>query len=104
VSVTSAKEPNSKVFEEPLKIAKGKGNVYKSEKPFSSKNEIMTLEKEASKFMSFILPSIQNQNKAHFVKEISKNPRIEEDLYATNTSGYVLDLDKSSNLGESIRI
>lgn len=64
----------------------------------------MTLEKVASKFPSFILPSINNQNKAHILKEVSKYPRIKEDPFSANTNGYVLDLDNSSNPGESIRI
>ena len=65
------------------------------------KSEIATLENAATKFPSFILPSLQ---KAHVFKEIPKYPRIEEDLFATNATGYVLDLNKSSNPTESIRI
>lgn len=76
----------------------------KTEKPFESKREVISLEQAAIKFPSFILPSIKNQNKAHIMKEAVKYPRIEEDLFASNTSGYVLDLDDSSNPGESIRI
>lgn len=64
----------------------------------------MTLDQAASKFPSLILPSINNQNKAHILKEVNKYPRVEEDLYVANTSGYILDLDSSSNPGESIRI
>jgi len=47
------------------------------------------------------MPSIQKEN---FVKEVQKYPRIEEDLFASNSSGYILDLDKSTNPAESIRI
>jgi len=64
----------------------------------------MTLEQAATKFPFFILPSINNQNKTHILKEIAKYPRIEEDLFAANSSGYILDLDNSSNPGESIRV
>lgn len=71
------------------------------DKPRKSKSEIVTLENVAAKFPSFILLSIQ---KANFIREIPKHPRIEEKLFATNTSGYILDLDKSTNPGESIRI
>ena len=77
---------------------------FKVDKPFESKKEVMTLEKVASRFPSFIFPSINNQNKAHILKDVTKYPRIEEDLFAANTSGYILDLDNSSNPGESIRI
>ena len=65
------------------------------------KSEIATLENAATKFPSFILPSLQ---KAHVFKEIPIYPRVEEDLFATNSGGYVLDLDKSSNPAESIRV
>ena len=71
------------------------------EQPRKTKAEIVTLENAASKFPSFILPSIQ---KANFVKEVQKYPRIEEDLFVSNSSGYILDLDKSTNLAESIQI
>lgn len=64
----------------------------------------MTSDQVASKFPSFILPSKNNQNKDHVFKEVSKYLRVEEDFYAANASGYVLDLDNSSNPGESIRI
>lgn len=64
----------------------------------------MNLDQAASKFPSFILPSISNQNKSHVLKEVPKYPRIEEYLYVANTSGYILDLDNSSNPEESIRI
>lgn len=64
----------------------------------------MTLDQDASKFPYFILPSINNQNKAHILKEVNKYLRVEEDLYVANTSGYILDLYNSSNPGELIRI
>ena len=66
-----------------------------------SKSELATLEDAAKKFPSFILPSLQ---KAHFVREQTKYPRIEEDLFATSSTGYVLDLEKSRNPAESIRV
>ena len=78
--------------------------TFKIDKPFESKKEVMTLEQAVAKFPSFIFPSINNQNKAHILKEINKYPRIEEDLFAANSSGYILDLDNSSNPGESIRV
>lgn len=33
-----------------------------------------------------------------------KYPKVEEDLFPANTSGYVLDLDKSTNASDSIRV
>lgn len=72
-----------------------------SEKHRKSKAKIVTLENAASKFPSFIMPSIQ---KANFVKEVQKYPRIEEDLFASCCSSYILDLDKSTNPDESIRV
>ena len=65
------------------------------------KSEVATLENFASKFPSFILPSLQ---KAHFFQEIAKYPSVEEDFFATNSSRYVLDLDKSTNPAKSIRV
>ena len=65
------------------------------------KSEIATLENAATKFPSFILPSLQ---KARVFREVPKYPRVEEDLFATNSSGYVLDLDKSKNPTESIGV
>jgi len=64
-------------------------------------SEIATLENAASKFPSFILPSLQM---AHVFHEALKYRRIEEDLFAANSTGYVLDLDKSTNPAESTRI
>nr|AXB54821.1 polyprotein [Pinus nigra virus 1] len=86
------------------KLTSESSKTFKAEKPFESKKEVMTLEQAAIKFPSFIMPSIKNQNKAHILKETVKYPRIEEDLFASNSSGYILDLDNSSNPGESIRI
>jgi len=100
VTATSAEESTSK---HTGKITSER-ETYKTNKPFVSKKEVMTLEQATSKFPSFILPSINNQNKAHILKEVNKYPRVEEDMYAANTSGYILDLDNSSNPGESIQI
>lgn len=86
------------------KLTSEKKEAYKIDKPFVSKKEVMTLDQATSKFPSFILPSINNQNEAHILKEVNKYPCVEEDLYAANTSGYILDLDNSSNPRESIRI
>lgn len=66
-----------------------------------NKSEIATLENAATMFPSFILPSLQ---KANVFREANKYPRIEEDLFPANSSGYVLDLDQSKNPAESIRI
>lgn len=65
-----------------------------------NKSELATFENAANLFPSFIMPSLQKDNR---YKE-PKYPRVEEDLFATNSSGYVLDLDKSTNPAESIRI
>jgi len=67
---------------------------YVSEKPRKPKAEIVTLENTASKFPYFIMPSIQKEN---FVKEVQKYPSIEENLFASNSSGYILNLEKSTN-------
>lgn len=65
-----------------------------------NKSEVTTLENAATLFPSFIMPSLQKAN----VFKKPKYPRVEEDLFPTNSSGYVLDLDKSKNLAESIRV
>jgi len=89
VTATSVEESTSK---NTGKLTSAKKEVYKTDKPFVSKKEVMTLDHAASKFPSFILSSINNQNKAHMLKEVNNYPRVEKDLYATNTSGYILDL------------
>lgn len=88
------------------KISKGKEKVF--EKTYESspliqkpKSELATLEDAAKKFPSFIRPSLQ---KAHIFRDQYKYPRIEEDLFSTSASGYVLDLERSKNPAESIRI
>lgn len=65
-----------------------------------NKSELATLENAATLFPSFIMPSLQKAN----VFTEAKYPRVEEDLFPTNSSGYVLDLDKSKNPAKSIRI
>lgn len=59
------------------KFSSVKGEGYKADKKFSSKKEIMTLDQETSKFPSLILPSINNQHKAHVLKEVPKYSCIE---------------------------
>ena len=88
-------------FESSLQASEKKLEPTKTLNFQKPKSEIATLENVASKFPSFILPSIQ---KAHVFKEVHKYPRFEEELFATNSSGYVLDLDMSTNPAESIRI
>jgi len=65
-----------------------------------NKGELATSENAATLFPSFIMPSLQKAN----VFKQPKYPRVEEDLFPTNSSGYVLDLDKSMNPTESIRV
>lgn len=65
-----------------------------------NKSELATLENAATLFPSFIMPSLQKAN----VFTEAKYPRVEEDLFPSNSSGYVLDLDRSKNPTESIRV
>ena len=79
------------------------GHKIEMQKPVifhKNKSEFATLENAATLFPSSIMPSLQ---KANVFKE-SKYPRVEEDLFPTNSSGYVLDLDKSKNPAKSIRV
>ena len=74
---------------------------FRIEKPQSStfhknKSELATFENATTLFPSFIMPSLQKSN----VFKEPKYPRVDEDLFATNSSGYVLDLDKSRNPSE----
>lgn len=77
-----------------------KKDIPKFSSLFKNKSDLATIENAATLFPSFIMPSLQkaNQNKD------PKYPRVEEDLFHTNSSGYVLDLNKSTNPAESISI
>jgi len=85
-----AESSNSQVS---FTVDKSKPTMYKN------KSELATFENAATLFPSFIMPSLQKANR---YKE-PKYPRVEEDLFAANSSGYILDLDKSTNPAESIR-
>lgn len=66
-----------------------------------SKKGDLKLEDAAKKFPSFIRPSL---NKALVFHSIPKYPKVEEDLMASNSNGYILELDHTNNPEYLIRV